>query len=59
MSLRATLSNSITFTVSNEYGEGAGVEIELVLRPVYHVASRGFLETGLFKHLSNHVFRGS
>ena len=43
MSLRATLSKSITFTVSNEYGEGAGVEIELVLRPVYHVASRGFL----------------
>ena len=48
MSLRATLSNSITFTVSNEYGEGAGVEIELVLRPVYHVASQGFLWNGTF-----------
>ena len=38
MSLRETLSKSITFTVMNESGKGALVEIEMVFRPVYHVA---------------------
>ena len=38
MSLRETLSNSITFTLINEYGKGAVVEIETVFWPVYHVA---------------------
>ena len=38
MSLRVTFSNSITFTLINEYGEGAGVDTESVLRSVYHVA---------------------
>ena len=39
MSLTKTLSNSITFTIINEYGKGTFVEIETVFRPVYHVAS--------------------
>ena len=35
--LRKTLSNSITFTVINEYGKRAVVDIETVFWPVYHV----------------------
>ena len=38
MSLKENLSNWITFTVINEYGEGPSVEIETVFWPVYHVA---------------------
>ena len=34
MSLRETLSNVITLTVSNEYAKGAAVEIESEFRPV-------------------------
>ena len=39
MSLRVTFSNSITFTLTNEYGKDAGVEIESVVRPVSDVSS--------------------
>ena len=49
MSLKGTLSNSITFTVINEYGKGAAVEIESIFRPVYHVAYREF--PGLFSDI--------
>ena len=38
MSLRVTFFNSITFTLINEYGKDAGVEIESVFRPVSDVA---------------------
>ena len=38
MSLKETLSNSITFTVINEYGKVAVIEIQTVFWPVYHVA---------------------
>ena len=38
MSLRETLSNSITFKLINEYGIGAAVEIETVFWPIYVVA---------------------
>ena len=38
MSLRVTFSNSITFTMMNEYGKQASIEIESVFRPGYHVA---------------------
>ena len=48
MSLRVIFSNSITFTVINEYGKGAAVEIESVFRPVYHVACREVLLNGSF-----------
>ena len=57
MSLRVTFSNSTTFTVINEYGKGPAVAIELVFRPDYHVACEGSYQTGLFRHLFNHVFR--
>ena len=43
MSLRGTLSNSITFTEINEYGKGAALVIETVFWPVYHVACKGVL----------------
>ena len=43
MSLRETLSNSITFTVINEYGKSAAVEIEAVFWPAYHFACKGAL----------------
>ena len=42
MLLRGTISNSITFTVINEFGKGAVIEIETVFWPVYHVACQGF-----------------
>ena len=48
MSLRETLSNTITLTVMNEYGKGAVVEIETVFGPVYHVACQGVLSNGIF-----------
>ena len=41
MSLRVTIANSIIFTVINEYGKGAAVEIESVFGAVFHVACRG------------------
>ena len=58
MSLRATFSNSVTFTVTSEYGKAGGVEIESVFRPVYHVAVDGPSETGVFRHLFKHIFPG-
>ena len=41
-------SDLITFIMMNQYGKGAGVKIELVFWPVYHVACRGFLSNGRF-----------
>ena len=40
--------NSITFTVITKDDKGALIKIESVLRPVYHVACRGFLSNGTF-----------
>ena len=37
MSLRQTHSNSVTFTIINEYGKGASVNTEPVFRPLCHV----------------------
>ena len=48
MSLKETLSNSTTFLVINEHGEGAVVETETVFFPVYHVACRGLLSNRTF-----------
>ena len=45
---KSDFSNSITFKVINEYGNGASVKIESVFRPVYHVACRGVLSNGTF-----------
>ena len=38
----------MTFTVINQYGKGAAVEIESVFRPVYRVAYRGVLSNETF-----------
>ena len=35
---KGNFSNSITFRVINQYDKGAGVKIESVFRPAYHVA---------------------
>ena len=45
---KGNFSNSITFEVINQYGKGAGVKIESVFWPVYHVACRGVLSNGSF-----------
>ena len=57
MSLRGTLSHWINSTVINKYGESAVVEIETVFWPVYQLPVKRLSETGLFRHLSNHIFR--
>ena len=44
MSLRLTLSNSITFTVTNEYGKGAVIEIESILARLPRFLSTGPLK---------------
>ena len=41
-------SNSITFTVINQYGKDAGIKIESVFRPVYHAACWGVFSNGSF-----------
>ena len=43
MSLRVIFSNSISLTMINQYGKGAGVDIESVFWPFYHVACRRVL----------------
>ena len=48
MSLRITFSNSITFTVTCDYGKDADVEIESAFRPVYHVVCPGVISNGTF-----------
>ena len=48
MSLRVTFSNLFTFTVISKYGQEAAVEIELVSRPVYHVACQSVISKGNF-----------
>ena len=49
MSLRVIFFNSITFTVITQYGQGTGVKIESVFRPIYHVAWRRGISNGTFK----------
>ena len=46
MAVRQTPSNSSTFTMINEYGQGAVGETESVFPLVYHVARRGILSNG-------------
>ena len=48
VSLRGTLSNSLTFTMIIKYGKGAVIKIESVFGPVYHVACRGVLWNATF-----------
>ena len=48
MSLKVTFSNSITFTLINEYDEGSAVGTESVFLAVFHVACRDVLSNGTF-----------
>ena len=48
MSLRVTFSNFIAFTMMNEYGKGAAVEIKSVFGPVYNVACGGVISNSTF-----------
>ena len=48
MSLRVSFSNSITLTVTCDYRKDAGVEIESVFQPIYHVACGGVISNGTF-----------
>ena len=50
--------NPITFTVITQDDKGTLINIESVLWPTYHVACQRFSETGAFRHLSKHIFRG-
>ena len=57
ISIRKTFSNTISLPVTNEYNKGAVMQISTVIGRVYHLLFKGFSETGLFRHLSKHVFR--
>ena len=43
----------------SKYGNSAVVQIATVSESVYHVACQGSSETGLFVHISSHVFRSA
>ena len=43
----------------SKYGNSAVVQIATVFEQVYHVARQRVFETGLFGHISNHVFRSA
>ena len=49
MSLKETLSNSITFTLINEYRKSVVVETESLSQPAYHVVSERVQRNGTFK----------
>ena len=46
---KSDFCNSITFTVITQDDKGAIINIESVLRPVYHVTCREVLSNGSFK----------
>ena len=43
MSIRETFSSSVALAVSNEFGQGAVMQISTVLQEVYYVAYRTVL----------------
>ena len=51
---RNSFSLLIAFAVINEYGKGADVQI---FGPFPVLFVEGSFQTGLFRHLPNHVFR--
>ena len=57
ISRRVTFSNSIAFTMINEFGKGALVQVLTVFDPFSLMLLEGSIETGLSRQLSNHVFR--
>ena len=58
MSKTETFSNSIDLAVINEYDKDAAMLILTVNGHVYHAVVEGSIEMGLFRHLSDHIFRG-
>ena len=56
ISLRDTFHNSVFLTVISKYDKGAVMQISTMLQTVYYVFVKGSSETGVFKHLSKHVF---
>ena len=57
MSIRDTFSNINSLPVTNEYDKGAVMEVSTVPGHVKMLLVEWSSETGLFRHLSNHVFR--
>ena len=55
MSIRETFSNSINLAVINEYDKGAVLSISTCLVTFTMLLVEGMSETGLFRHLSDHV----
>ena len=55
--LRAAFSNSLAFTLIYKYAKDAVVQISTELRPVTMLLFEGSSKTGVFRHLSNNVFR--
>ena len=55
---KSDFCNSITFTVITQDDKGALINIESVFQPTYDIACQRFSQTGAFRHLSKHVFRG-
>ena len=59
MSRRVTFSNSITFTVINEYDTRTAVGIESVFWPNYFVDCRGASQMGIYRRVSGSEIRKS
>ena len=50
-------STWIAFAWINKYGKAAVLQISTVFRPFFMLLVKGSSETGLFRHLSNHLFQ--
>ena len=55
---KSDFCNSITFTVNTQAGKRALIKIESVFKMVYMSPVERSSQTGVFRHLSKHVFRG-
>ena len=55
---KSDFCKSITFTVFSQDDKRALIQMESVFRTVYHVVCQDNFQTGAFRHLSKHVFRG-
>ena len=50
-------STRIAFPWINKYGKAAVLQISTVFRPFFMLLVKGSSETGLFRHLTNHLFQ--
>ena len=57
ISIREVFSNSVPLNVINNYHQGAVKRISTEFGPFPMLLFKGSSETGIFRHLSNHVFR--